>query len=350
MRQGTGPRARVTTDSIGSYEPLIRWAGSKRAIIPKLLELVPDSFGRYVEPFVGSAALFLNLRPSSGVLGDINKELLDALRVLRRRPEVLHEKISSFQMTEDRYYELRAASSTDGDWLSRAARFFLLNPLRVLVDYSSMTKTLYSTILSFFALHGMKCDVELTFSYTIGEHVEFDIANANMGSSRITEIIALPGFEGALPRSEGMTAIFGLGFETLKPISVAERLETQSLMAFIADPGAFPDYARIALQRNEQFISNYLKREPLRFPIRHPTAVYRALGEIVAPFVERHYQNVQLVPLGPKPHVLASLLTAIKYPAVTVLQVSSARVAPEIVKPLDVDPFVITRVSMARLP
>lgn len=220
--------------------------------------------------------------------------------------------------------------------------------LRVLIDYSSMTKTLYSTILSFFALHRMECDIELTFSYTIGEHVEFDIANQNMGTSRITEIIALPGFEGALPRAEGMTAIFGLGFETLKPISVAERLETQSMMAFFADPGAFPDYAAIALQRNEQFIQNYLKREPLRFPIRQPTALYRALGEIVAPYVERDYQNVQLVPLGPKPHVLASLLVAIKYPVVTVLQVSSARAQPEVVKPLVTDPFVITQVAMVR--
>lgn len=127
MRQGLQRASRIATVNNGPYEPLIRWAGSKRAIIPKLLGLVPSSFGRYVEPFAGSAALFLNLRPQAGVLGDINKDLLDAFRVLRRRPDALHRRISSFRMTEKGYYELRAKSSEEGDWLTRAARFFLLN-------------------------------------------------------------------------------------------------------------------------------------------------------------------------------------------------------------------------------
>lgn len=108
------------------YEPLIRWAGSKRALLPKLADFAPNPCARYIEPFAGSAALFLNLKPQSAVLGDINRELINALRVLRRRPTELHKKITSATITESTYYKLRDEDSPKS-WLERAARFFVLN-------------------------------------------------------------------------------------------------------------------------------------------------------------------------------------------------------------------------------
>jgi hypothetical protein len=177
-------------------------------------------------------------------------------------------------------------------------------------------------------------------------HSTCPINKDNLGPGRITEIIALPGYEGALPRPNGMVAIFGLGFETLKPISVAERLETQSMLGFIAAPGAFPDYADLALHQNRDFIEHYLKETPLRFPIRQPTKLYRALSEIVTPYIDRNF-NVHIVPLGPKPHVLAALLVATKCSELTVLQVSSALTQPEIVNALKDDPFVMTRINFS---
>lgn len=223
------------------------------------------------------------------------------------------------------------------------------NCLRVLIDYSSMTKTMYATILRYFFYSQEMWDhVELTFSYTIGSHVEYNTNAVHISPASIKEIIALPGYEGALPRPRGTIAMFGLGFETLKPISVSERLETQSVNAFIADPGAYDDYAEIALQQNKEFIENYLKKPPLRFPLRQPSLLYRTLSETVGPYVDQNQQNVHLVPLGPKPQVLACLLVALKEPAVTVLQVSSERVKPELVSPLEKDPFVVTRIRLAR--
>jgi DNA adenine methylase len=102
----------IVAAKVDGYSPLIRWAGSKRALLPKLLGLTPPTMQRYVEPFAGSAALFLNLKPRRAILGDINKELLDALRVLRQRPDALHERLSTFQMSRDAYYELRSARAT----------------------------------------------------------------------------------------------------------------------------------------------------------------------------------------------------------------------------------------------
>ncbi|MBI2818462.1 MAG: DNA adenine methylase [Acidobacteria bacterium] len=43
----------------------LRWAGSKRKLLPILLDVAPDNFDRYVEPFAGSACLFFALEPLS---------------------------------------------------------------------------------------------------------------------------------------------------------------------------------------------------------------------------------------------------------------------------------------------
>jgi DNA adenine methylase len=66
-------------------KPILRWAGSKRRLLPRLLKCVPE-FERYVEPFAGSACLFFALTPPKAILGDFNAELINAYRVLKRDP------------------------------------------------------------------------------------------------------------------------------------------------------------------------------------------------------------------------------------------------------------------------
>ncbi len=46
---------------LSSTTPFLRWAGSKRQIIPILSEYWKPSYYRYVEPFAGSASLFFHL-------------------------------------------------------------------------------------------------------------------------------------------------------------------------------------------------------------------------------------------------------------------------------------------------
>ena len=36
--------------------PFLRWAGSKRWLLPQLIDLLPPSFNKYYEPFLGSGA------------------------------------------------------------------------------------------------------------------------------------------------------------------------------------------------------------------------------------------------------------------------------------------------------
>ena len=108
---------------------LVRWAGSKKKLLPKLSEYWKKPYGRYLEAFAGSASLYFHLAPECALLNDINAELIEAYEVLRDTPVDLHSALSSLDRTEECYYAVRSLASTSLSKLDRAARFFYLNRL-----------------------------------------------------------------------------------------------------------------------------------------------------------------------------------------------------------------------------
>ncbi len=109
--------------------PFLRWAGSKRATIPRLLRMVPPFAGRYFEPFVGSAALFYGLQPRRAVLSDINAELINTYKQLRQDPAKIHARLVRVPRTSDNYYRWRSLDPAELTLQTRAVRFLYLNRL-----------------------------------------------------------------------------------------------------------------------------------------------------------------------------------------------------------------------------
>lgn len=112
-------------------KPLLKWAGGKRGIVDKLIAAMPDEYGDYWEPFVGGAALFLELSPlgSHAVhLSDINDDLMNTYRIVRRSPRKLMRSLDEMAEShcEEYYYEVRAQSQLESS-LARAARFIFIN-------------------------------------------------------------------------------------------------------------------------------------------------------------------------------------------------------------------------------
>jgi len=71
--------------------PLLKWAGGKRQLIPVLAEHYPLRFSRYIEPFVGSGAVFFDLLNRGLLAGrriqlaDVNPDLVGAYWMVRDR-------------------------------------------------------------------------------------------------------------------------------------------------------------------------------------------------------------------------------------------------------------------------
>lgn len=105
---------------------ILRWAGSKRKLIKELVNLAPPRFERYFEPFAGSAVLFFELLPSSGVLGDLNPEVVATYSAIRDNPSDVHRHLESIPKTSEAYYKLRSVNPANLTDVQRAARLIFL--------------------------------------------------------------------------------------------------------------------------------------------------------------------------------------------------------------------------------
>src|SRR5436190_15227668 len=107
-------------------KPLLKWAGGKRQLLPALRRFYPPDFGRYIEPFVGSGAVFFDLcnagrlRGKEAVLIDSNADLIACYQAVRDAPEAVAREL-------DELAEGHAADARGHYYQVRDKRF---NPLR----------------------------------------------------------------------------------------------------------------------------------------------------------------------------------------------------------------------------
>lgn len=96
--------------------PFLKWAGGKSRVVSQLIELFPEKFNSYYEPFLGGGALYFRISPQSGRLNDLNCALIDTYTTLRDNPEALLKSLSKLQ---DQYRSL--------DTIDSKRRFYLVN-------------------------------------------------------------------------------------------------------------------------------------------------------------------------------------------------------------------------------
>lgn len=114
-------------DRLEPVAPFLRWAGSKRKLIPRIRNLIPTDCSRYVEPFAGSACIFFHAIRGEAVLTDFNPELINAFAMVKQHPRILARRLAAIPDSEAAYYRIRAEWSSKGPELDRAIRFVYLN-------------------------------------------------------------------------------------------------------------------------------------------------------------------------------------------------------------------------------
>lgn len=74
-----------------SMQPLLKWVGGKRRLLPKIAHLLPKLpiTGRYFEPFVGGGSLLVHLQPSSAAIADACSDLMNLYWWVAKEPGVL---------------------------------------------------------------------------------------------------------------------------------------------------------------------------------------------------------------------------------------------------------------------
>jgi hypothetical protein len=112
-------------------------------------------------------------------------------------------------------------------------------------------------------------------------------------------------------------------------LSVLDRLEADTVYTFLAIGGSSEHIEKIR-NNNKELINSHKTKGNLELPLASVENCYRHLAETIAP--HRPDGEITLVPMGPKPHILASILVAMRFQEVACLRVSGAP-APQDVNP-----------------
>lgn len=107
--------------------PFLKWAGGKRWFAERCMHLIPETFERYIEPFLGSGAMFFSLQPKQAILSDLNDDLINCYRAVRDAPISIAEMLAAYHAdhSEDHYYRVRADKPVEP--IKQAAWFIYLN-------------------------------------------------------------------------------------------------------------------------------------------------------------------------------------------------------------------------------
>ncbi len=110
-------------------QPVLKWAGGKRQLLPQILSHLPERIDTYYEPFVGGGAVFFALaaegRFRRAVISDQNADLICVYEAVRDDVEGVIAALSRMPHSEEAYYRVR--SSRPRTLARRAARVIYLN-------------------------------------------------------------------------------------------------------------------------------------------------------------------------------------------------------------------------------
>lgn len=107
--------------------PFLKWAGGKRWLASAHSALLPNSYKRYYEVFLGSGAVFFSMRPRQATLSDINEELIECYSVIRDEWQNVIERLHYHHHHHSHHHYYKVRESKPRLSANRAARFIYLN-------------------------------------------------------------------------------------------------------------------------------------------------------------------------------------------------------------------------------
>jgi hypothetical protein len=188
--------------------------------------------------------------------------------------------------------------------------------LNIIVDYSSMTRIWYATIINFFRnLELYKGVVTIHFTYSLSTYSEPKKPGPNVFMGPIPGYCQLD-----LPNRE-TALVIGLGYERDRALGLAEYVDPAVTYAIYADPALDPAFPVKVRRNNRLLLYRIGEKRTLVHPMADLETTDALLCSLCMGLKERY--RVILAPLGPKPFSLLCLLLGSRYPYFDVWRVSA---------------------------
>ena len=215
-------------------KPIIKWVGGKAGNWQAIKEMLPPTYNRYYEPFLGGGAVLLELNPKEAYVNDINSELINMYIQVREDVEGVIRALSKFDECHESYtnpkefyYDIRKDFNTyRGDkTTTQAARFIYLN------------KHCFNGLYR----ENSKCEFNVPFNGKLTGG-SFDAEHLREVSKQIHDVMFMNGdFEGCVyyadkedfifidpPYDNSFTDYTGAGFERDQQVRVAKKFKELS--------------------------------------------------------------------------------------------------------------------------
>lgn len=88
-------------------QPILKWAGGKRQLLPYIRTHYPKEFNTYFEPFLGAGAVLLDLQPKVAIVNDINEELINLYETVKNNAEELIDILLKYENDKEFFYKIR---------------------------------------------------------------------------------------------------------------------------------------------------------------------------------------------------------------------------------------------------
>jgi DNA adenine methylase len=118
---------------VGYARPFLKWAGGKTQLLAQLTRFYPPkgSVKRYVEPFLGSGAVFFHFKamvePSRALLWDNNRELVDTFQAVQQDVDQVIKLLRKHQKQHSKEFFLSMREKSPLSLAGKAARLIYLN-------------------------------------------------------------------------------------------------------------------------------------------------------------------------------------------------------------------------------
>lgn len=111
-------------------KPFLKWAGNKYRIVDRIRSLLPPG-QQLIEPFAGSAAVFLNTEYAENLVNDLNLDVIHVFQTLKTQGTTFVDEckrlFTAENNTADAYYALRSEFNQTKDLTRKASVFVYLN-------------------------------------------------------------------------------------------------------------------------------------------------------------------------------------------------------------------------------
>jgi len=187
--------------------------------------------------------------------------------------------------------------------------------LKILIDYTSMSRLWYSGILNFLRLQVSKKSITVYLNYSLGEYKKqyLDYSYSSINS--------LPSHEGSLSSNNKTLLVLAIGFSPFMVKSVIEEIEPNEIIGVLPIPNIKPDYEKRSIEIKEDILTKDID-DWIKCPINDLETIFRTYAELTSSNI--HRKDLIFLSLGPKIFTLASILVSQRFDQVTCLYLKSS--------------------------